>query len=186
MEIHQKKSIGQDCINLPRHVISIWLLVATYDCHCAQKIKGQVGLLFTDSEPQEVIDWFDDFRQADFARTGNIASRTVTLPAGPVMRVYSDPPEPFPHNEEPQLRKLGLSTTLKRGVPTLETSHKICDEGKALTSEQAQLLKLIGEKMVVFRVGLRARWDSDTGLVTQIEGRTISAEEQEDEAMDEA
>ncbi|KAI9573628.1 ribosomal protein L10-domain-containing protein, partial [Boletus coccyginus] len=150
----------------------------------AEKIKGQVGLLFTDSEPQEVIEWFEDFRQADFARTGNIASRTVILPVGPVMRVYSDPPEPFPHNEEPQLRKLGLSTTLKKGVPTLETSHKICDKGKALTSEQAQLLKLIGEKMVVFRVGLKVRWDSDTGVVTQVEG-----EEQhgagEDEEMDE-
>ncbi|KAG6377062.1 hypothetical protein JVT61DRAFT_1112 [Boletus reticuloceps] len=137
---------------------------------------SQVGLLFADTEPQEVIEWFDDFRQADFARTGNIASRTVILPVGPVMRVYSDPPEPFPHNEEPQLRKLGLSTTLKKGVPMLETSHKVCDEGKALTSEQAQLLKLMGEKMVVFRVGLKARWDSVTGLVTQIE--CVSVEEQ--------
>ncbi|KAF8133756.1 hypothetical protein EV363DRAFT_1324561 [Boletus edulis] len=143
----------------------------------AEKIKGQVGLLFADTEPQEVMEWFDDFRQADFARTGNIASRTVILPVGPVMR------NPFPHNEEPQLRKLGL------GVPTLETSHKVCDEGKALTSEQAQLLKLMGEKMVVFRVGLKARWDSVTGLVTQIEG--VSVEEQhepgdkDDEPMDE-
>lgn len=147
-------------------------------------------MLFTDTEPQEVLEWFEDFQQADFARTGNIASRTVTLPVGPVMRVHSDPPEPFPHNEEPQLRKLGLSTALKRGVPTLETSHKICDKGKALTSEQAQLLKLIGEKMVVFRVGLKARWDSDTGEVTQVESGVVPAEEQnagaEDEEMDEA
>lgn len=144
-----------------------------------QKIKGQVGLLFTDTEPQEVIEWFEDFQQADFARTGNNASRTVILPAGPVMRVYSEPPEPFPHNEEPQLRKLGLSTTLKRGVPTLERSHKICDKGKALTHEQAQLLKLIGEKMVVFRVGLKARWDSNTGVITQVEGAVVPADEQE-------
>ncbi|KAH0832031.1 ribosomal protein L10-domain-containing protein [Lanmaoa asiatica] len=155
----------------------------------AEKIKGQVGLLFTDTEPQEVIEWFEDFQQADFARTGNIASRTVVLPVGPVMRVHSDPPEPFPHNEEPQLRKLGLSTTLNRGVPTLETSHKICDKGKALTSEQTQLLKLIGEKMVVFRVGLKARWDSNTGVVTQVEGEVVSPEGQdagdEDEEMDE-
>lgn len=101
------------------------------------------------------------------------------------MRVHSDPPEPFPHNEEPQLRKLGLSTTLKKGVPTLETSHKICDKGKVLTSEQAQLLKLIGEKMVEFRVGLKARWDSDTGEVTQIEVEQ-NDEGDEDEKMDEA
>ncbi|KAG6332135.1 hypothetical protein ID866_6954 [Astraeus odoratus] len=144
----------------------------------SQHIKGQVGLLFTDSEPQEVIDWFDDFRQPDFARAGNIASRTIILPEGPVMRTHSDPPEPFPHNEDPQLRKLGLSTTMKRGVPTLETPHKICEKGKALTSEQAQLLKLIGEKMVVFRVTLKARWDSSTGVVVEMEGSGLSAEEQ--------
>ncbi|KAG8214565.1 hypothetical protein J3R82DRAFT_9628, partial [Butyriboletus roseoflavus] len=131
-----------------------------------QKIKGQVGLLFTDTGPQEVR---------------NIASRTVTLPVGPVMRLYSDPPETFPHNEEPQLRKLGLSTMLIRGIPTLQTSHKICDKGKALTSEQAQLLKLIGEKMVVFRVGLKARWDSETGVVTQVESGVVPAEEEDEE-----
>ncbi|KAF5382716.1 hypothetical protein D9615_002914 [Tricholomella constricta] len=136
----------------------------------AKQIKGQVGVLFTNSPPQEVIDWFVDFKQPDFARAGNTASRTVVLPAGPVMRHHSDPPEPFPHNEEPQLRKLGLTTTMNRGVPTLTTSHELCKKGKPLTGEQAQLLKLIGHKMVVFRVGLIARWDSETGDVVQIEG----------------
>jgi len=133
-----------------------------------QQIKGQVGLLFTDTEPQEVIEWFKDFHQPDFARSGNRASRTVILPAGPVMQHHSDPPEPFPHNEEPQLRKLGLSTVMRKGVPTLENPHKLCEQGKVLTAEQAQLLKLIGEKMVEFRVGLRTRWDSTTGEVEQV------------------
>jgi mRNA turnover protein 4 len=32
----------------------------------------------------------------------------------------------------------------------------------------AQLLRLIGEKMVGFRVGLRARWDSATGEVEDV------------------
>jgi len=136
----------------------------------AKQIKGQVGVLFTDTAPQEVINWFVDFKQPDFARAGNLASRTVVLPVGPVMRHYSDPPEPFPHNEEPQLRKLGLSTSLNKGVPTLTNPHELCKKGKPLTGEQAQLLKLIGYKMVAFRVGLIARWDSETGEVEQIEG----------------
>lgn len=143
----------------------------------SKQIKGQVGLFFTDTEPQEVIEWFDDFRQPDFARTGNVASRTVILPAGPVMRTHSDPPEPFPHNEEPQLRKLGLTTTMNRGVPTLGNPHKLCEKGKILTSEQAQLLKLIGEKMVVFRVQMKARWTAATGEVVQIEGAELVPEE---------
>ncbi|GLB38401.1 putative component of the ribosome assembly machinery [Lyophyllum shimeji] len=136
----------------------------------AKQIKGQVGVLFTDTPPQEVIDWFVDFKQPDFARAGNIASRTVILPVGPVMRHHSDPPEPFPHNEEPQLRKLGLATSLNKGVPTLTNAHELCKKGKPLTGEQAQLLKLIGHRMVAFRVGLIARWDAETGEVEQIEG----------------
>jgi len=57
-----------------------------------------------------------------------------------------------------------------KGVPTLQVPHKVCEKGKLLTAEQAQLLKLIGHKMVEFRVGLMARWDSESGEVVQIEG----------------
>lgn len=151
----------------------------------AKQIKGQVGIFFTDTEPQEVIEWFADFQQPDFARAGNVASRTVTLPVGPVMRHHSDPPEPFPHNEEPQLRKLGLTTSMNKGVPTLNTPHILCEKGKPLTAEQAQLLKLIGEKMVTFRVGLISRYDAASNEVVQIEGARVPSEnvgEEGDEA----
>ncbi|KAF8895354.1 hypothetical protein BD779DRAFT_1499018 [Infundibulicybe gibba] len=153
----------------------------------SKQIKGQVGVLFTDTEPQEVVEWFLDFQQPDFARSGNLASRTVILPAGPVMRHHSDPPEPFPHNEEPQLRKLGLTTFMDKGVPTLHNPHTLCEKGKPLTSEQAQLLKLIGEKMVNFRVRLIARWDAESGEVTQVENPSVLAvvDAEEDEEMSE-
>ncbi|EPS93383.1 hypothetical protein FOMPIDRAFT_1136298 [Fomitopsis schrenkii] len=139
----------------------------------AKQIKGQVGLFFTSSPPSEVLEWFADFQQPDFARSGNTASQTYIIPAGPVMQQHSTPPEPFPHNEEPQLRKLGLRTRMVRGVPTLDAPHTVCEEGKTLTPEQAQLLKLIGVKMVRFRVGLRARWQAASGEVVQIEGQEI-------------
>lgn len=109
------------------------------------------------------------------------------------MQHHSDPPEPFPHNEEPQLRKLGLSTKMERGVPTLTVEHVLCKKGKALTAEQAQLLKLIGIKMVEFRVRLLARWNADTGQVVKIESEPLSEEsavngedanDVDDEAMD--
>ncbi|TFY83858.1 hypothetical protein EWM64_g148 [Hericium alpestre] len=143
----------------------------------ANQIKGQVGLFFTNSEPDEVIEWFKDFHQADFARAGNRATRTVVLPAGPILQHHSTPSEPFPHNEEPQLRKLGLATTMKRGVPTLEVPHRLCEKGKKLTAEQSQLLKLIGERMVEFKVGLMARWESASGEVMQIDDPAFSLEE---------
>lgn len=102
------------------------------------------------------------------------------------MRHHSDPPEPFPHNEDPQLRKLGLTTTMNRGVPTLTNPHKLCEKDKTLSSEQAQLLKLMGFKMVTFRVALLARWDSTTGEVVQIEGSGLTADEKADEPSEEA
>lgn len=124
-----------------------------------------------------MIEWFADFKQPDFARAGNRASKTVVLPVGPVMRHYSDPPEPFPHNEEPQLRKLGLTTSMTRGVPTLAAPHKLCEKGQVLSAEQAQLLKLIGERMVIFRVGLISRWDSGSGEVVEFEGARLGEDE---------
>ena len=55
---------------------------------------------------------------------------------GPIMQQNVVPPEPFPHNMEPQLRKLGLSSKLERGVPTLANEHVVCKEGDVLNSEQ--------------------------------------------------
>lgn len=98
------------------------------------------------------------------------------LPAGPVVRAYTDPPEAFAHNEDPQLRRLGLATTLQRGVPTLDAPHCVCEAGCVLTAEQAQLLKLLGERMVVFRVELRAWWDSETGEVEVEAGAGVEKE----------
>ncbi|KAL4249068.1 Ribosome assembly factor mrt4 [Abortiporus biennis] len=143
----------------------------------AQQIKGQVGLLFTDSTPAEVTEWFADFHPLDFARSGNVATQTFILPAGPIMQQHSTPPEPFPHNEEPQLRKLGLSTKMVRGVPTLEVPHTVCTKGKKLTPEQTQLLKLVGVKMVEFKVGLRMYWEAASGEVVEVEGHQLSEEE---------
>ena len=98
------------------------------------------------------------------------------------MQQHSTPPEPFPHNEDPQLRKLGLHTKMVRGVPTLENPHTVCETGKTLTPEQAQLLKLIGVKMVSFRVGLRAYWMAETGVVTQVEGESVDGTQNEGES----
>jgi len=152
----------------------------------AQRLKGQTGLLFTSYDPEKVIEWFDDFKAADFARAGNVADRDVVLPVGPVNR-SSDPPEPFPHNMDPQLRSLGLKTSLAKGVPFLTSEHVVCRKGQTLTAEQAQLLKLLLIRMVTFRVGLYARWDAKTGQVTELkpddDDNLQEAGGEEDEAM---
>ena len=59
-------------------------------------------------------EWFKAFVDSDFARSGFTAEESVLLDAGPL--------EQFPHNMEPQLRQLGLPTSLKKGELSI---HKI-------------------------------------------------------------
>lgn len=129
-----------------------------------KKLSGPVGLFFTSSPPEEVIEWFRHFAKPDFARSGNVATREVILPEGPIV-MYNDPQSPFPSSMDPQLRKLGLSTRLVKGVPSLQVPQVVCRKGDTLTPEQAQLLKLLGEQLAVFKVRLAGRWSEDEGWV---------------------
>lgn len=110
-------------------------------------LEGSRGLLFTDEAPDVVSEWFASFQKADFARTGNKATETFALPLGPVL--IND--EPAAHSLEPQLRKLGLSTSLLRGVPTLTAPHTVCTEGDTLNPNQVNLLKLFGKTYATVR-----------------------------------
>ncbi|KAF9645040.1 hypothetical protein BDM02DRAFT_3181387 [Thelephora ganbajun] len=145
----------------------------------SQHIKGQVGLFFTDSPPDEATTWFDDFHLPDFARAAIRVPKAVIISIGAVTQHHSDPPEAAPHNKEPQLRKLGLTTRTRRGVPTLGIPHKICEQGKKLTPEQSQLVKLLGYKRVEFKTKLLGRWEKEARDVT-----VESATEVESQAND--
>jgi hypothetical protein len=54
--------------------------------------------------------YFQKHVESDYARSGNVATETVTLQPGPL--------EQFPFNMEPYLRQLGLPTSLQRGIYT--------------------------------------------------------------------
>ena len=149
-----------------------------------QRMQGQIGLFFTSWPTPETLEWFGTFSRPEFARMGEISTINLTLPAGPVT---NNDGKPFPHSMEPQLRKLGLSTRMVAGVPSLATEHVVCHKGDKLTSEQvgrpalvhlyipllivppfqAQLLKLRGDQTVTFKVALRCMWDKESGEVTE-------------------
>jgi len=116
-------------------------------------LVGQAGLLCTNSTQEEVLKWFSQYSEADYARSGNTANQTVTVEAGPL-------PE-FSHALEPQLRKLGLPTSLKRGVINLDREFVICSDGDTLTPEQAHILKLFGHSLAEFRLTLESVWSND-------------------------
>jgi len=119
----------------------------------AERLVGTVGLLFTNVPPMEIQQYFDNFKKDDYARSGFIATSDFVVPAGPVTR--GEDKLPFPSNMEPQLRKLGLPTTLKTGVVTCLYDYTVCRKGDTLSPEQAQLLKHFFIQMSEFKVTLK-------------------------------
>jgi len=110
-------------------------------------LEGDTGLLFTDEPPKVVVEWFDDYVKADYARKGNLATETVELPAGPVMiKEINDDPSVAAGALEPHLRALGLPTTLQSRIPTLSSAHVVCKEGEKLDTNQAALLKTLATR----------------------------------------
>uniref|UniRef100_A0A8D0G7Y2 Ribosome assembly factor mrt4 n=1 Tax=Sphenodon punctatus TaxID=8508 RepID=A0A8D0G7Y2_SPHPU len=143
----------------------------------SKHLKGEVGLLFTNRTKDEVTEWFSQFKEMDFARAGNKATFAVMLDTGPL--------EQFPHSMEPQLRQLGLPTTLKKGVVTLLLDYEVCKEGDVLTPEQARILKLFGYHMAEFKVTIKCMWNSETGDFEQLaEGTEDILEMEDDEDSD--
>lgn len=92
--------------------------------------------MFTDRPIDEVKQYFNDYQQADYARSGVIATETVTIPEGPVMRGV----DKMPHNMEQHIRSLGMPTTLQNGIVMLSSPYDICRLGQTLTTNQAHLL----------------------------------------------
>ncbi|XP_067928702.1 mRNA turnover protein 4 homolog [Watersipora subatra] len=120
------------------------------------ELKGQTGLLFTNKTRKEVVKWFNNYRELDYARSGTDVLQTVVLEPGPLKE--------FSHAMEPQLRKLGLPTTLQRGVVTLSQEYIVCKKGSILTPEQAQILKLFCHPMAEFHFTLGVMWSNDGKL----------------------
>ncbi|KAJ8259116.1 hypothetical protein COCON_G00181280 [Conger conger] len=135
-------------------------------------LKGEVGVLFTNKTKEEVQEYFSNFKEMDFARSGNKAYMAITLDEGPLTQ--------FPHSMEPQLRQLGLPTALKKGVVTLLKDYEVCKDGDTLTPEQARILKLFSIEMAEFKVTIKCMWNSETGDFEKLQGEE---EEDEEEAM---
>lgn len=134
-------------------------------------LVGNVGLLFTNNDQKKVTDFFAKYSLPDYARTGNIATEDVTIAAGPLTQ--------FQHTMEPELRKLGLHTSLRKGVVTLDTDYTICKKGDKLKPEQARLLKLFEIMQAEFQVKVKVHWTA-SGQVNVLDS---SLEEEND--MDE-
>jgi mRNA turnover protein 4 len=138
--------------NLPRDEVErcnpylITIAYVFYNTHVVAYIKF-------DYDPYHTCRLFREFEEHDFARTGSTATETVELKEGPL--------EQFTHEMEPFLRKQGLPVRLNRGVVELVADHVVCEEGKPLSPEAAQTLRLLGIQMATFQLYLVCRWSCD-------------------------
>jgi len=118
----------------------------------SERIIGRVALLFTNQPPAEVQGFFAEYRPSDFARCGATATEKVVLPRG------QDALDHLPHSMEAHLRQCGLPTQLLDGKIHLLGDHTVCKEGQELTSDAAQILKLLDVKQAQFILTVEAHW----------------------------
>ncbi|KAG9291071.1 hypothetical protein G9A89_012943 [Geosiphon pyriformis] len=122
-----------------------------------KRLTGEVGLLFTQLPVSSIVMYFQDFEEADYARSGHLNNQEVTIPAGVVCR--GSPPEPCPPSMETELRKLGLPTLLRNGNIVIDQDFVICSPGQVLNSNQSHLLKQLMIKVAAFKVHLLCYYD---------------------------
>lgn len=154
-------------------------------------VTGEIGLLFTDQAPTDVAEGFAGMWNADYARSGAVASREVWIRPGEVMTMYGvegGEEDPLPLAIEPQLRKLGVPTRIKGGKVVLEEApgeeagmmegvdgegeqggYLICKEGMTLDSRQTSILKILGVRMAEFRIRLNAVYDRSEEDVKELD-----------------
>ena len=120
----------------------------------SEQMVGNVGLMFTNESDEKVREWFDTFAVPDYARSGNKATKTVTLPAGPLDE------NTYPHSMEPTLRSLNLPTELKKGVINLTSDYTVCKEDEILSPEQCRILKHFFKQLADFQLVLKSVWFS--------------------------
>jgi mRNA turnover protein 4 len=123
-------------------------------------LQGNVGLFFTNREPSAIEEYFANLSKTDFARAGTAATRPFTIPEGIVYsmggEIAAEDDVPMAHSLEPELRKLNVPTSLKKGKITLDNPYTVCEEGDMLDSRQTRLLKLFGVATADFTVQLLA------------------------------
>eukprot|EP01024_Parvocaulis_polyphysoides_P033251 TRINITY_DN2961_c0_g3_i3.p2 TRINITY_DN2961_c0_g3~~TRINITY_DN2961_c0_g3_i3.p2 ORF type:complete len:273 (-),score=30.20 TRINITY_DN2961_c0_g3_i3:395-1189(-) len=131
----------------------------------AERMKGPVGLLFTNVEHQELSQQINKLQFESLGRVGSRARWDFTIPKGPV---YGVDGELLPHTQEPYLRKHGVPTKLNKGVVECLVDHVVCEEGKQLNHNQVAILGVFQQKMSVSKIVLIAKWDKQTGEYTSL------------------
>lgn len=122
--------------------------------HVAKDITESVGLIFTSRPRSEVEEYFANFVEPDFARSGFVSPRDVFITNE---MLFNHPVSMV----EQQFRKQGLPVKIDNGKIVLLdgiTKYKLCKEGETLSPDKCKALTHFGVKLSEFRVKLVCRW----------------------------
>ena len=87
----------------------------------------------TNESAKKVLEWFQNYGELDYPRSGFETSQDVVLPAGPLPQ--------FSHAMEPHLRvQLNMPVELKNGIINVRQEFVVCRKGDVLTPEQCKIL----------------------------------------------
>lgn len=126
----------------------------------SEKLSGNVGLLFTNRDHEDVVQFFQEYSEPDFARSGFVATGEVKLAEGVL--------EGFEPSQESNLRLLGLPVGVRRGKVVVLNDFTVCESGDVLTPERAKLLELLGMQMAQFRVLLQGHYCKSDGMFQEL------------------
>lgn len=149
-------------------------------------LAGEVGLLLTNRSEEEVVEFFENYSELDYARSGATAAQGFLIPHGELHTAYGagGEEEPLPLAIEPTLRRLGVPTRINKGKVFLEDKpegipvegmdvdgeegYQVCNEGDTLDSRQTSILKIFGVRMAEFRMEVTAMFDKDSQSVKEL------------------
>lgn len=145
-------------------------------------LKGMTGLLFTSAPEEKVRSALASAARPCLARGGDVATKTIVIPQGPLDR------DKYSFALEPELRKLGLPTSLQNTVIHVLCDHVLCKEGDILTSAQARLLKHLDHVLSESSVTIRGVWHKATEDLDVLDANCLylldTAPAEEDEQSD--
>merc|ERR1712037_362563 len=117
------------------------------------------------NKEEEVVEYFNKYNSASYARVGEKSEVTVKVLAGPLPQ--------FSFAIEGHLReRLKLPTALKDGVVTLMQDFFLAKDGEPITAQQSRLLKLFGCAITTFNVKLTKMWNKESGEVSDVNALT--------------
>eukprot|EP00918_Siedleckia_nematoides_P104755 GHVU01228675.1.p1 GENE.GHVU01228675.1~~GHVU01228675.1.p1 ORF type:complete len:221 (-),score=37.27 GHVU01228675.1:232-894(-) len=115
-------------------------------------LKGERALVFCDLPVSELKEKVQCKEHVEFARVGFVPQKSIVLEPG--FDTFSF----VPSCQEPHLRKICPPVRLVNTKIELLCPFHACEEGVALSAEQAQLLKHLGHKLAPFSVKIEAVW----------------------------